>query len=61
LPDWPNDRNNWQTTSQSRLFKKVYCGKEYSGCPKLLGAETKLGYRKADLAIFFWVYQNKNL
>jgi hypothetical protein len=31
-----------------------------AGCPKLLAAETKLGYRKITFAVT-WVYQNKNL
>jgi hypothetical protein len=29
-------------------------------CPKLLVAETKLGYHKISFAVN-WVYQNKNL
>jgi hypothetical protein len=34
-----------------------YCLTSKSGCPKLLAAETKLGYRKISFAIT-WVYQN---
>jgi hypothetical protein len=34
--------------------------KHFSGCPKLLAAETKLGCRKISFAVT-WVYQNKNL